>query len=467
MIADIHIGNNLYGALTYNQDKIDRGKGQILDANRVFVPADGQFSVAECVRDFELSMSLQVTTTRGIVHISLNPHPEDKLTNEQLSYIGREYIERMGFGDQPYMIFKHEDIDREHIHIVTTRIRGNGTLISDKNNFEKSRRITDDLERKYGLQPKGERLSKMWQLSPVDITAGDLKKQIAGVVKSLVVTYKFHSLSGYRALLSLYGVGVEKVEGDNKGHRYMGLVYLALDSNGNRVGRPLKSSLFGKSYGVEALERQMTKSGEELKTKGLPAGLRATVAASLTDSRTGGEFRADLREKGINLIFRYGNGGRLFGTTFIDHNSRTVLNGSALGKDFAANALAERFPDLATENKENKRVAPPAPIWAENAVRPKQNISAALTEQTPTPIFTDRVVQPTAIRETSRSTMLPARESSQMAATPSIVPDLSPIGDAAGSLFSIFTPDPGSQTDDGAPIRKRPKKKKRSQGRSV
>jgi hypothetical protein len=467
MIADIHIGNNLYGALTYNQDKIDRGKGEVLEANRVFVPADGRFSVAECVRDFELSMPPQVTTTRGIVHISLNPHPEDKLTNEQLSEIGREYIERMGFGDQPYMIFKHEDIDREHIHIVTTRVRGDGTLISDKNNFEKSRRITDDLERKYGLHPKGERQGKVWQLSPVDIMAGDLKKQVAGVVKSLSATYKFHSLPGYRALLSLYGVGVEKLEGDNRGHRYSGLVYSTLDSDGNRVGRPLKSSLFGKSYGVEALERQMAKSGEDLKTKGLPADLRSTVVASLTGSRTGGEFRADLQKKGIDLILRYGNGGRLFGTTFIDHNSRTVLNGSTLGKDFAANALGDRFPDLATENKENKRVIPPAPIWAENAVRPKQNISAAPTKHTSTPVFSNRVVQPTAIRETSHSTMLPARENSQVVAAPSIVPDLSSIGDAAGSLFSIFTPDPGSPTDDNTPIRKRAKKKKKSQGRSV
>jgi hypothetical protein len=432
MIADIHIGNNLYGALTYNQDKIDRGKGQVLEVNRIFVPADGQFSVAECVRDFELSMPPQVTTTRGIVHISLNPHPEDKLTNEQLTDIGREYVERMGFGDQPWMLFKHEDIDREHIHIVTTRVRGDGTLISDRNNFEKSRRITDDLERKYSLHTKGERQGQAWQLSPVDVQTGELKRQVGNVVKTLTSTYKFHSLPGFRALLSLYNIGVERVEGDNKGHRYTGLVYSVLDSDGNRIGRPLKSSLFGKSYGIEALEQQMSKSGKDLKAKGLPTGLRAIVTASLANSQTGGEFRAQLREKNIDLILRYGNGGRLFGTTFIDHNSRTVLNGSALGKDFAANALGERFPDIAAENRENKRTIQPAAIVAENAVRSAQGT-----------VF----------------------ENSE-AANPSIVPDLLSLGDAAGSLFSIFTPDHGGQTDNNQPVRRfQPKKPKK--GRSV
>jgi hypothetical protein len=471
MIADIHIGNNLYGTLTYNQGKIDRGKGQVLEANRVFVPADGQFSVAECVRDFELSMPQQITTTRGIVHISLNPHPEDKLTDEQLSDIGREYIERMGFGDQPYMMFKHEDIDHEHIHIVTTRVKGDGTLISDKNNFDKSRRITDDMERKCGLRPKGERQGEAWQLVPIDPTTGDLKKQIGSVVKTLASTYKFHSLPGYRALLSLYNIGIERVEGDNKGHRYSGLVYSALDADGNRIGRPLKSSLFGKSYGIEALERHMTRSGEDLKTKGLSTGLRAIVAASLANSQMGGEFRADLREKGIDLILRYGNGGCLFGTTFIDHNSRTVLNGSALGKDFAANALGERFPDLATESQENKRATQPAEMTLEDAVRSAQGTlsgdrdrSVAITENMPASASTDETVRHTATRETLHSTVQTTSDNDG-AINHSIVSDLSSLSDAAGSLFSILTPDPGGQTDNNQPVRRlQPKKPK--QGRS-
>ncbi|WP_418895128.1 conjugal transfer protein MobB [Limibacterium fermenti] len=429
MVADIHIGNNLYGALAYNQVKIDAGLGKILETNRVFVPADGQFSVGDCMRDFERAVPPQVTTTRGIIHISLNPHPEDKISDDQLADIGREYMKRLGFGSQPYMIFKHEDIDRQHLHIVSTRVRSDGSLISDKNNYEKSKKITDDLEQKYGFHPKDKKQGEAWQLSPVDVSRSDLKKQVANVIKPLATMYQFKSLGEYRALLSLYNIGVEKVEGDNQGHKYTGLVYLALDAEGNRTGKPLKSSLFGKSYGIEALEQSMKKSAEELKVGGQAAKTKALVSASLMTSRNGGEFRANLREEGIDLVLRYGNGGRLFGVTFIDHNSRTVLNGSALGKEFSANALGARFADFLTgENpQEDIKPVPSAPV-----------------------------------REVLRPSVQHEPENKQPATAKGYGGDDSSVG----SLLSVLTPEPDQYSNEQQLPKKR-KKKKRRYGRQV
>ena len=427
MVADIHIGNNLYGALSYNQEKIDAGLGKILEANRIFVPVDGQFSVGECMRDFERAMPTQATTTRGIIHISLNPHPEDKINDDQLADIGREYMKRLGFGGQPYMIFKHEDIDRQHLHIVSTRVRNDGTLISDKKNYEKSKKITDDLEQKYGLLPKDKKQGEAWQLSPVDASRGDLKKQVANVIKPLVTMYKFQSLGEYRALLSLYNIGVEKIEGSNQGLKYTGLVYSALDADGNRVGKPLKSSLFGKSYGIEASEQTMKKSAEEIKAGGQAAKTKALVSSSLAGSCTGGEFRADLQGKGIDLVLRYGNGERLFGVTFIDHNSRTVLNGSALGKEFSANALSSRFSDFSTASREDLQPGPSEPA-----------------------------------KEVLRSFMQTALDDKQPATVKDRGGDDSPVG----SLLSVLTPEP-DQYNDNQPMPKRKKKKKRRYGRQV
>ncbi|MEA4808702.1 hypothetical protein SDC9_32314 [bioreactor metagenome] len=428
MIADIHIGNNLYGALAYNQEKIDAGLGRILETNRVFVPSDGQFSVGDCMRDFERAMPSQVTTTRGIIHISLNPHPEDKLTDGQLADIGWEYMERLGFGDQPYMIFKHEDIDRQHLHIVSTRVRSDGSLISDKKNYEKSKKITDDLEQKYGLHPKDKKQGEAWQLSPVDASRSDLKKQVANVVKPLATMYKFQSLGEYRALLSLYNIGVEKVEGNNQGHKYTGLVYSALDAEGNRVGKPLKSSLFEKTYGIESLERTMKESGEEIKAKSIAADTRKLVSASLKDSRTGSEFRADLQRKGLDLVLRYGNGGRLFGITFINHNSRTVLNGSALGKEFSANALSSRFADFAQGNNHREELPSVSSTSAKETLQPS--------------VQHEPDDKPTTVKGYSG--------------------DDSPVG----SLLSVLTPET-NQHDDNQPMPKKKKKKKRRYGRQV
>jgi hypothetical protein len=86
---------------------------------------------------------------------------------------------------------------------------------------------------------------------------------------------------------------------------------------------------------------------------------------------------------GIDLVLRYGTGGRLFGATFIDHNSRTVLNGSALGKDFAANALAELFPDLATESRETRRPVQTPVMTVQDA--PMREISPTIQPKYTTP----------------------------------------------------------------------------------
>ena len=73
------------------------------------------------------------------------------LTDTELQDIAREYLEKMGFGNQPYMVYKHEDIDRHHLHIVTVRVDGDGRSIDTRNNFYRSKQITRELERKYGL----------------------------------------------------------------------------------------------------------------------------------------------------------------------------------------------------------------------------------------------------------------------------------------------------------------------------
>ncbi|GAA6253708.1 conjugal transfer protein MobB [Bacteroides thetaiotaomicron] len=419
MVAKINHGSSLYGALSYNQEKVDEGLGKVLATNKVLEPADGAFNVASCMQDFERFMPSHIRTKKPVIHISLNPHPDDKLTDRQLADIGREYMERFGYGGQPYMIFKHEDIGREHIHIVSTRVRTDGSIISDSKNYERSQKITNLLEQKYNLHPKEKTQGEAWQLAPVDVSRGNLKKQLANVIKPLSTMYCFQTLGEYRALLSLYNIGVEEVKGENKGNAYRGLVYSALDSEGNRVGTPLKSSLFGKEHGFDALERRFDKSKETIKADGVAKQTRATVSASLRGTRTESEFRAALREKGIDLVLRLGDEGRIYGATFIDHNRRAVLNGSRLGKEFSANVLNERFAD----NSHREDLQAPAPKRSENLHQNEQTV-------------TNRQSQP----------------------------GHSGTGDAVGSLFSVFTPEVEG-TDNKQPTIKRKRKKKRRYGR--
>jgi hypothetical protein len=421
MVAKINTGNNLYGALAYNQEKVDGGLGKVLASRLVHVPADGKFNVPALMEDFLrwLPSPEHLPTAKPIIHISINPHPDDKLSDGQLADIGREYMDKLGYGGQPYIVFKHENLEREHIHIVSLRVDSEGKLIKDSFERKRCAEISRRLEQQYNLHcVDGKQQGEKWQLSPIDISKGNLKRQIAAVIKPAASMYHFQTMGEYRALLSLYNIGVDEVKGELRGKPYRGLVYSALDKEGNKIGTPLKSSLFGKSVGYDALEKRMEKSGEQIKQRGFREHARMAVGDALKNSGNESEFRAALREKGIGLVLRTNDEGRIYGATFIDHNDRCVLNGSRLGKEFSANVLNERFGG-------------------------EQTVAADMQE---TATDTRQQVQPDDNRQSHTA--------------------IDEVADGLGSLFSILSPDPSCQ-DDKRPLKKKGKKKKRRYGRQM
>ena len=345
MVAKITIGSSLFGAIKYNADKVNEGKGQLLDTNKVFNNGTGKVDIAQVLQDFERWMPRQTRTEKPVLHISLNPHPEDKLTDGDLTAIAREYMERMGYGDQPYIIVKHEDIDRHHIHIVSVRVNEQGRCIDKSFNFPRSKRITRDIENEYGLHPADRKQERQTvnPLHPVNPQEGDIKKQVGNTVKAVFSTYQFQTIGELRALLSLYNITVDEVRGNIRGEDYNGLVYSVIDTNGEKVGNPFKSSLFGKSVGYEALQRKAAFSKKNIKEKNLTEPTKKALEYALRRTYDKDEFMKILKEKGIDCVFRYTDEGRLYGATFIDHRTHCVLNGSRMGKAFSANALEQHF----------------------------------------------------------------------------------------------------------------------------
>lgn len=362
MIARINIGSSLYGALAYNQEKVDENIGKVLSSNLVCEPINGRFSALACATDFArwLPSPEHLPTKKPIIHISLNPHPEDILTDNQLADIGREYLERLGYGGQPYLIFKHEDIGRDHIHIVSLRVDCDGKLIKNSFEHKRSKEITELLENKYGLIPaEGQKQQEQQKHTPVDPEQGNKKKQISSVIKPLANMYKFQTLGEFRALLSLYNIGLEEVKGEVRGKSYRGLMYSALDKDGDKVGTPLKSSLFGKSVGYDELENRMVNSGEQIKQQGYRDKMRTALAGAANTSRNENELREKLKVLNVDLVLRRNDQNRIYGVTFIDHDNQCVFNGSRLGKEFSANAFNDRFGGMQNEIRSLQKTVRP------------------------------------------------------------------------------------------------------------
>jgi hypothetical protein len=299
---------------------------------------DGQYSIQKLFRSFEPYLAANNRTEKPVIHISLNPDPREQVTDEKLQVIAEDYMEQMGYGNQPFVVFKHTDIDRSHIHIVSVCIDEEGRKISDAFEKRRSVKISRALEEKYGLLPMTEKDIRAENLifRPVDYKSGDIKSQIASVVRYLPTYYRLQSLGEYNALLSLFNITAEEVKGELHGEMRRGLVYFALDENGQKASNPFKASLFGKQAGYIKLQDHLKSCAEYLKNESSKPLLKNTIeiAMNLTKDEIG--FKKHLLDQGINTIVRRNAENRVYGITFIDHNSKIVWNGSRIGKELSA-----------------------------------------------------------------------------------------------------------------------------------
>jgi len=344
MVIKINSGNSLFGTLAYNEDKVKEGEAKVLCSNRIIQNIDGSHNMYMTLKSFEPYLDANKRTEKPVLHISINPHPDDMLTDKQLDSIAQEYMEKLGYGNQPYLVYKHEDIDRHHIHIVSVRVDENGKKINDSFEKKRSDEIRKELEKKYRLIPAGKKsISGNLPLKPVNLKVGNIKRQVANITKSLMPGYKFQSIYEYRALLSLYNITVEEVKGEVKGKPYNGLVYSVLNSNGEKVGNPFKASLIGRSVGYDALQKHFTISKNDFKEKDLKSRTKNVVSTVLINNPSRKLFEKELLKQGISVLFRENNDKRIYGVTFIDHTQKTVFNGSSLGKEFSANVFHQLF----------------------------------------------------------------------------------------------------------------------------
>ncbi|MBV4226714.1 relaxase/mobilization nuclease domain-containing protein [Parabacteroides distasonis] len=347
MIAKISHGGSLYGVLAYNQIKVDELHADVLFGNRIIEPpGDNPYTIEHISRSFVDYLTANRKTEKPILHISLNPDPKDCVSEEQFIKLAEQYMQRMGFGDQPYIVYRHNDIGREHLHIVSVRVDETGRAISDSYEHERSMKVCRELEQQFDLTPATQ---KEWKeglpLSPVDYDSGNLKGQLAGVIRPIAREWRFQSLGEYRAVLSLYGITVDEVKGEYGGREYHGLSYSATDKDGNKVGKPFKSSVFGKEAGITALEKRMLSSAAWVKShKDIATDTAARIASAMqTAGRDRALFERELMRQGIGVVFRTNDAGRIYGATFIDHADKTVFNGSRLGKEFSANVFNDLF----------------------------------------------------------------------------------------------------------------------------
>lgn len=346
MVAKINYGTSLYGALLYNHEKVGKGTAEILCGNRIISGRSG--GPGEDMRlaflSFENYLLANRRTEKPAMHVSLSPSPEDRLTDGQLAELAGKYMERMGYGDQPYIVYKHSDTHNVHLHIVSVCVDENGKRLDGSYEWRRSQAACRKLEQEYGLRnAEAETRNPKAELKKVDASKGDVRHQVGNTLKAVLESYRFQTFGEYSALLSTLNIEAKQVRGEYNGTPYTGIVYSVTDDSGKVVSPPFKSSRFGKRFGMERLERKMRLHTKDYKDKKWHPSIQGQVTDAMRTARSREEQVALLRKGGIDVVFRENGTGRIYGVTFIDHNRREVFNGSRLGKEFSANIFNELF----------------------------------------------------------------------------------------------------------------------------
>jgi hypothetical protein len=344
MVAVIHNSQSFRRAVHYNENKVKESKAVCIGAIN-YPKYTEDLTLLQKLSRLANQASLNEKVKVNCVHISLNFDPSEKLSAEKMTMIARSYIEKIGFGAQPYLIYQHHDAGHPHLHIVTTNIKVDGKRIPLHNlGRDKSEPARKQVEQEFELIPAGSKqVREAYTLPPVKISYGRsaTKRAVASVVNNIISQYKFTSLAEFNAVLKMYNVTAQRGEPGSRTHERGGLVYRVLDEQGNAVGVPIKASNIFFKPTLKTLEGKFIEN--ETARKPHRQRIRTTIDwILLGKEKTMRDFVKELEREGIQVILRSNMEGRLYGITFVDHRTKCVFNGSDLGKEYSAQGIVIR-----------------------------------------------------------------------------------------------------------------------------
>lgn len=365
MVAVIKTSSSIRGILNYNENKVEIGKAECISAVNYPLELEKLNFTSKLNRFLKLA-ELNTNAKRNTVHISLNFDPSENHSKEKLAEIADTYMEKLGFGRQPYLVYQHYDAGHPHCHIVTNNIQRDGKRIDlHLLGIRKSEPARKEIEEMFGLvKAEGRKQKEQFSLNPIDVGRvqygkAESRKAINSVLNRVLFDYKYSSLPELNAVLNLYNVHADRGSEDSRVFKNNGLLYKILDQNSKPIGVPIKASEFYSRPTLKFLEGKF-KSNEAEKESYKKYVKNAIKLAFYHENIISPEKLSKVLEgESIHMILRKSGEGQLYGVTYVDHKNRSVFNGSSLGKEFSAKGIQEScaFNILAFERKHQNSIS--------------------------------------------------------------------------------------------------------------
>ena len=349
MVARIKIGKSIRGILHYNEQKVSEGDARIIMASGFAIELDS-LDFNGKLRRFQHLTELRPSVATNALHISLNFDISEKLQDEKMQRIANRYMELLCFENQPFLVYRHEDVSHQHVHIATVSIQADGTPINLHNiGRKRSEEARQTVEKEFGLLvAKSKKKKTHPPIKAIDVKKviygkTPTKRAISNVVSAVLENYQFTSLPEYNAVLRQFNVVADRGAEDSEMYRKNGLIYSLLDENGNKVGVPLKASSFYHKPTLANIEKKYERNKDKREQFKKDIKNRLDDILLRYETVTRDTLKNELAKSGIFLLFRENQQGIIYGSTYVDNVNHTVFNGSTLGKSYSASAISKRL----------------------------------------------------------------------------------------------------------------------------
>lgn len=180
MIANISKGQSFRGVLDYLFSK--KQQAELIGGNMLGETA------RELAAEFKLSRQLNPDIKQPVFHASLSlPKHSDyveHLDSDRWYQLAADYLERIGFIDNQYVVVRHFDREHDHVHIVAARVKLDGSLVDDSWERIRSQQVIRELEEEYSLTP----VQSSWEVQRRGLTKGQYEQHRREVQQGLEPT---------------------------------------------------------------------------------------------------------------------------------------------------------------------------------------------------------------------------------------------------------------------------------------
>jgi hypothetical protein len=352
MFAKILTSRNINKTIDYNEKKVGQGVAICLYAGN-FLKDAPELALLEKKQWFGNIIALNHRIKRSALHIPISFGTGEKIPNDKMIDIARDYMDLIGFGQQPYLVYRHSDTAISHFHIVTTPIRADGSSIDlrfiGKYKSNPARKI---LREKYGLATSQKQAkAQSFDLKPspaesIQYGKRPTKEAINNVLVNVLGKYKYRSLPELNAVLKLYNLKADPGKPGSKTHRHQGLVYRVLNEQGVGVGVPLRASSFHFNPGLKWLEEKFKSNPQQIDLD-VQRRIRSAVGSVIAKRPASWKAFSDaLRQEQIAAVPEVNAKGHFNDLSFVDLAGKTVVKTSELGKGYSKDEILNRlWPD--------------------------------------------------------------------------------------------------------------------------